>query len=99
MASRAHLTTIGQFALWATTRRACTQRICAAGARFAASGGRRLIGTCGALVTTPLVPSMPGGSPAMQLAYAAAIVGTTVYVLAFALSAFLPEPREETLRQ
>jgi hypothetical protein len=58
-----------------------------------------MIGTCAALVTTQLVPSMPGGTPPMQLAYAAAIVGTTVYVIGFATSFFLPEPKEETLKQ
>ena len=40
---------------------------------------------------------MPGGSPQMQLAYAAAIVGTTVCVIGFAASFFLPEPKHETL--
>jgi MFS family permease len=94
------LTTIGQFSFWGNyLPRMYPTHLRGTGESFAANVGGRMIGTCAALVTTQLVPSMPGGSPAMQLAYAAAIVGTTVYVAAFALSAFLPEPREETLRQ
>jgi hypothetical protein len=90
------LTTIGQFSFWGNyLPRMYPTHLRGTGESFAANVGGRMIGTCAALVTTQLVPSMPGGSPAMQLAYAAAIVGTTVYVAAFALSAFLPEPREE----
>ena len=44
-----------------------------------------------------LANSMPGAGPAAKLAYAAALVGTTVYVIGFAASFFLPEPRQDTL--
>ena len=50
------------------------------GESFAANVGGRMIGTCAALVTTQLVPSMPGAGVPIKLAYAAAVVGTTAYV-------------------
>ncbi|MGD8895702.1 MAG: MFS transporter, partial [Acidobacteriota bacterium] len=67
------------------------------GEGFAANVGGRMIGTSAALVTTTLVSHMPGTSPPMKLAYAAAIVGTLVYVVGFTASFFLPEPRRQEL--
>jgi hypothetical protein len=40
---------------------------------------------------------MPGGTLPTRLAYAAALVGTTVYVIGFIASFFLPEPKEGDL--
>ena len=51
-----------------------------------------MIGTCAALVTTGLVPSMPGASVPIQLAYASAIVGTAAFFGGFIASFWLPEP-------
>ena len=94
------LLTIAQFSFWGNyLPRVYPTHLRGTGESFAANVGGRMIGTCAALVTTQLVPSMPGGTPPMQLAYAAAIVGTTVYVIGFATSFFLPEPKEETLKQ
>jgi hypothetical protein len=56
-----------------------------------------MIGTMAALVTTSLVPSMPGASVPIKLAYAAALVGTTAYIIGFAASFWLPEPEKEEL--
>jgi hypothetical protein len=56
-----------------------------------------MIGTMGALVTVQLVSSMPGGSVPVRLSYAAAIVGTTVYVIGFVASFWLPEPKQADL--
>jgi hypothetical protein len=56
-----------------------------------------MIGTSAALVTTSLVASMPGASPTAKLAYASALVGTTVYVIGFIASWWLPEPQKEDL--
>ena len=40
---------------------------------------------------------MPGATPVAKLAYAAALVGTTVYVIGFIASFWLPEPGKEDL--
>jgi hypothetical protein len=40
---------------------------------------------------------MPGASVPIKLAYAAALVGTTAYVIGFAASFWLPEPEKEDL--
>ena len=92
--------TVAQFSFWGNyLPRVYPTHLRGTGESFAANVGGRMIGTCAALATTQLVTAMPGGSPAMQLANAAAIVGTTVYVIGFATSFFLPEPKEETLGQ
>jgi MFS family permease len=94
------LLTIAQFSFWGNyLPRMYPTHLRGTGESFAANVGGRMIGTCAALVTTNLVPSMPGGSVPMQLAYASAIVGTTVYVIGFALSFFLPEPKEGMLKE
>jgi MFS family permease len=67
------------------------------GESFAANVGGRMIGTCAALVTTSLVPSMPGASVPVKLAYAAGVVGTAVYVISVVASFWLPEPKTEEL--
>jgi Na+/glutamate symporter len=54
-----------------------------------------MIGTAAALLTTSLAGSMPGASPAVQMAYAAATVGLLVYVIGFAASFWLPEPGKD----
>jgi MFS family permease len=92
------LLTIAQFSFWGNyLPRVYPTHLRGTGESFAANVGGRLIGTYAAFVTTSLVPSMPGGTPPMQLAYAAAIVGTTVYVIGFVTSFFLPEPKEDTI--
>ena len=67
------------------------------GESFAANVGGRMIGTTAALLTTSLVASMPGATPPVKLAYAAALVGTAAYVIGFASSWWLPEPKKEDL--
>jgi hypothetical protein len=56
-----------------------------------------MIGTAAALLTTSIVGSMPGASPSIKLAYAAALVGTLAYVIGFIASWWLPEPTKEDL--
>jgi hypothetical protein len=51
-----------------------------------------MIGTFAALVTTSWVAPLMPGSVAAQTAYGAAVVGGSVYVIAFIASFFLPEP-------
>jgi nitrate/nitrite transporter NarK len=94
------LLTIGQFSFWGNyLPRVYPTHLRGTGESFAANVGGRMIGTSAAYVTTSLVSSMPGGTPPMQLAYAAALVGTTVYVIGFVTSFFLPEPKEGTIRE
>ena len=62
------------------------------GEAFAANVGGRMLGTGFAFVTTTLASNL-SGAPHVQLAMAATIVATFVYVAGFTLSFFLPEPK------
>src|SRR6187401_3104395 len=89
------LTTIAQMSFWGNyLPRVYPTHLRGTGESFAANVGGRMIGTCAALVTTSLVPSMWGGSVPIQLAHAAAFVGMTAYVLGVAASFWLPEPKQ-----
>jgi MFS family permease len=90
--------TIAQFSFWGNyLPRVYPTYLRGTGESFAANVGGRMIGTSAALITTNLVASMPGASPAIKLAYAAAIVGTSAYVIGFIASFWLPEPKQEDL--
>jgi len=90
--------TVGQMSFWGNyLPRVYPVYLRGTGESFAANVGGRMIGTSAALLTTSLVASMPGATPVVKLAYAAALVGTSVYVLAFIASWFLPEPSQEEL--
>jgi MFS family permease len=92
------LATIAQFSFWGNyLPRVYPTHLRGTGESFAANVGGRMIGTCGALVTTQLVSVMPGDAPTTRLAYAAALVGTTVYVIGVVASAWLPEPKRAEL--
>ena len=66
------------------------------GGSFATNVGGRMLGTSAAFLTTNiLAPIMPGASTFDKVAVAAGIVGTSVFVLGFILSFFLPEPPRE----
>jgi MFS family permease len=66
------------------------------GGSFATNVGGRMIGTSGALVTGTLIaPYMPGDN-FTQVATAAAITGTTVYLIGLVTSFWLPEPADES---
>jgi MFS family permease len=92
------LTTISQLSFWGNyLPRVYPTYLRGTGEGFAANVGGRMLGNAAALVTTSLVASMPGGSPATQLAYASALVGGTLYVISFVTSCWLPEPQREAL--
>ncbi|HET7696384.1 MAG TPA: MFS transporter [Vicinamibacterales bacterium] len=92
------LVTIAQMSFWGNyLPRVYPVHLRGTGESFAANVGGRMIGTSAALLTTTLVASMPGATPIVRLAYAAALVGTTVYVIAFIASWWLPEPKAEDL--
>ena len=63
------------------------------GGSFATNVGGRMLGTSAAFVTTNIVAAkILGGTGPQQVATAAAIVGTTMFVLGLSLSFLLPEP-------
>jgi hypothetical protein len=69
------------------------------GESFAANIGGRLIGTMAALVAAEVARVMPFETTPLQFASAAAIVGTSIYVLGFAASFWLPEPDPHALQE
>jgi MFS family permease len=90
--------TIAQFSFWGNyLPRVYPTYLRGTGESFAANVGGRMIGTAAALLTTSLVASMPGATPAVKLGYAAALVGTLAYVIGFTASWWLPEPKKEDL--
>jgi len=64
----------------------------ATGESFGHNVGGRMIGTFAAVVTTELARFMPGGHPAVRLAYAAATVAVSVHIASLIASLWLPEP-------
>ena len=88
------LTTVAQFSFWGNyLPRVYPTYLRGTGESFAANIGGRMLGTSAAIIATQLVNVIPGpASPPTKLAYAAAIVGTTAYVVAIISSWWLPEP-------
>jgi hypothetical protein len=91
------LCTIAQFSFWGNyLPQVYPMHLRGTGESFAANIGGRLIGTCFAWVTATLaVTDDPAFAPT-KLAYTAAAVGFSVYVVGFIASFFLPEPAKET---
>lgn len=89
---------VGQLSFWGNyLPRVYPLHLRGTGESFAANVGGRMIGTFAAVVTTQLAAVMPGSTPFTKLAYAAATVAATVYVIALAASFALPEPKTEAL--
>jgi MFS family permease len=94
----AGLFTVAQFSFWGNyLPRMYPTYLRGTGESFAANVGGRMVGTSAAFVTTQLANVAPGGNPSAKLAYAAAIVALAVYVIGFAASFALPEPKSEAL--
>ena len=92
------LLTVAQFSFWGNyLPRVYPTHLRGTGESFAANIGGRMIGTSAALVTTTLQNYMPGDSAAVQLAYAAGLVGFLCYAVGFVASFKLPEPSEQEL--
>jgi MFS family permease len=92
------LMTLAQFSFWGNyLPRVYPTYLRGTGESFAANVGGRMLGTSAALLTTQLVAFMPGGPAPTRLAYAAAVVGTTAYVIGVGSSFWLPEPKQEAL--
>jgi len=92
------LFTVGQFSFWGNyLPRVYPLRLRGTGESFAANIGGRMLGTSAAFITLSIVSSMPGKSPTIQMTYAAALVGLSVYAIGLIASFFLPEPNQEEL--
>ena len=85
--------TVAQLSFWGNyLPRVYPVHLRGTGEGFAANVRGRMLGTSAAYITTHLASSMPGTTPSMRLAYAAAGVALLIYALAVTLSFFLPEP-------
>lgn len=94
----AGLLTVAQFSFWGNyLPRVYPTYLRGTGESFAANIGGRMIGTSAVLLTTQLSGIMPGGSPSIKLAYAAAGVAFFVYAVGLISSFWLPEPEREEL--
>lgn len=92
------LVTVAQFSFWGNyLPLVYPTHLRGTGESFAANIGGRMLGTSAALLVTTLVKSMPGGTAARQLAYAAGIVGLLAYGIGFIASFWLPEPSQDML--
>jgi len=91
-------TTISQLSFWGNyLPRVYPTHLRGTGEGFGANVGGRMLGNMMVAITTGIVASMPGHNPATQLAYAAAAVGTALYVISFVTSFWLPEPKSGAL--
>jgi MFS family permease len=64
------------------------------GGGFATNVGGRMLGTMAATLNTEVLSKQFDGTSARTIAIAAACIGGTVYLLAFAMSFVLPKPQE-----
>lgn len=94
----AGLVTVAQFSFWGNyLPRVYPTRLRGTGESFAANIGGRMLGTFAAMVTTTLANYAPGDTEFAKLAFAAGLVGTTVYAIGLIASFWLPEPSEASL--
>jgi len=96
----AGLLTVAQFSFWGNyLPRVYPVHLRGTGESFAANVGGRMIGTSAALLTTQVASAMPGATPSMRLAYAAAAVAFLVYAAGLVASFFLPEPPRDRMAE
>jgi MFS family permease len=90
--------TVGQLSFWGNyLPHVYPVHLRGTGEGFAANIGGRMIGTSAAFITAQLSKLMPYEAAPMKFATAAAIVGTTIYVIGLIASFWLPEPDPEKL--
>ncbi|MBI2805914.1 MAG: MFS transporter [Planctomycetes bacterium] len=65
------------------------------GGSFATNLGGRMIGTMAATLNTEILSKMFEGTPPMQVAYAAGVIGGAVYLIALLATFFLPSGQVE----
>jgi MFS family permease len=98
----AGLFTVAQFSFWGNyLPRAFPLHLRGTGEGFAANIGGRMIGTSFAALASFMasLSFIPGKGDAEKMAYTAAILGFSVYLIGLILSFFLPEPKQEILPQ
>ena len=66
------------------------------GGSFATNFGGRMIGTMAATLNTEVLSKMFPGTPPMQVAAAAGVIGGSVYLIALLATFLLPSPQEES---
>jgi MFS family permease len=93
--------TVAQFSFWGNyLPRVYPTHLRGTGEGFAANVGGRMVGTAANPITGALAPillaSVSGMSRPASIAYAAGIVGVTVYLIAAIVCIWLPEPPPET---
>src|SRR5215470_17875329 len=94
----AGLLTVAQFSFWGNyLPRVFPTHLRGTGESFAANVGGRMIGTSAALLTTQFAGAMPGATPSVHLAYAAAAVAFLAYAIGLIASFWLPEPERQEL--
>jgi MFS family permease len=94
----AGLLTVAQFSFWGNyLPRVYPLHLRGTGESFAANVGGRLFGTSAALLTAQLANVMPGATPFLKLANAAASVALFTYALGLLASFWLPEPARDKL--
>ena len=87
-----------QFSFWGNyLPRVYPTHLRGTGESFATNIGGRVLGTSAALLTTQLANVMPGPNSAAQLAYAAAIAGLLMYLIAMVGTVWLSEPESARL--
>lgn len=92
----AGLLTVSQFSFWGNyLPRMYPVHLRGTGESFAANIGGRLIGTCFAWVTATLAITGDRTFAPTKMAYVAAGVSFSVYLIGFIASFFLPEPKPE----
>ena len=69
------------------------------GGSFATNFGGRMIGTMAATLNTEFLSKQFGGTPPMQVASAAGVIGGSVYIVALLASFLLPSPPPEAEKQ
>ena len=69
------------------------------GGSFATNFGGRMIGTMAATLNTEILSKMFTGSPPIQVASAAGVIGGSVFLIALLATFFLPSPHEEVEKQ
>jgi MFS family permease len=69
------------------------------GGSFATNFGGRMIGTMAATLNTEILSKLFDGPPPIQVAYAAGVIGGSVYLIALIASFLLPSPHEEVEKQ
>ncbi len=69
------------------------------GGSFATNFGGRMIGTTAATLNTEILAKMFSGTPPMQVAAAAGVIGGAAYFIALVATFFLPAPHDEVEKQ